>query len=966
MENKNNHISSIEVIYFTKSIIIEKKLFSPNITFKEIIDYFNLNIKPKNNNLELKEKYNYNQKNIDESTNISDLFDTKANIKNDILNLYIELIDSNDSNWNMNYILKPKNNPFGIILFSFITNSISSEDFQNDMINLNNLDKYHPEFSAYCNSYDSLFISGGIDENGDPIDDFWAINHSLNKRNNDNINNYQIKHIKMPSNKKQHSMIYNKEDNSIIIISGNDKKCLNYSINSETFSELPEMNDIHINPALLIKNNYLYVFDSFDPKKNFFEKLDLTKKEKWEKFFPKSFSSYNNQNFSVCESSEDDKIIILGGENIGHYTILYDIINNSLLNSNGKDQTSKTKDKNLYRINNYYYANICDAKDYSIIVVNTSTNEVQKANFDNSGKTDFNFKMNEEYDISKEPIIKDKKLYNSVNITNLQNSNNEIDDKIIFQSYNNNSNNNIPEKIFLRSSNNKRNLKLIQNNENNINDNDDIIIDNEFNIDDGLQNIEIKIEQDAKENEMNNDKKLLHKGQNHPKFLIPSNSLNEQLTNISVQKDKKIEENEKDENLFDNLNINLEKNENKQNEESKQNDTLKADKKYKSPVKFKLNQSYDEDNYKLNSNERNHSSENKLAKSMYINLDDKIYSNYDFDNHLFHEMTPNYRKGKTRLHSSSIHEKRIKDPFVKSKKISKKNINGIKYSILYEKIIDKSNLPLYENSKVKESYHVDNDVGNHRLFFSQYIANEDEDGDSYDNKNYTQNNNYKLRSVISEKANKTDTKKSQNNKIIIDPNNNRKYNITKIKIKNTKEDENESKSNNKINIQKNEPNYSEEGSLQNKIIEQNKTNPINYNINTQQIKDKEKDKNELIKSIESEIKKEIDIEVNDESNPFKADELFSSLGNEYKENESININQNENKNKNETNNKTKNEIDNFGKKTNKLPTILFKNNNRSNNNNINNINRYEDEQKEDNNIQDNSEKLKSNNIIQIE
>ena len=671
MENKNNHISSIEVIYFTKSGIIEKKLFASNITFKEIIEHFNLNIKPKYNNLELKEKYNYNKKNIDESTNISDLFDTKTNVKNDILNLYIELIDSNDVNWNMNYILKPKSSPFGIISFSVIENSISSEDFPNDMTNSNSLDKYHPEFSAYCNSYDSLFISGGIEENQDPIDDFWEIKHSLNNSNN-NIKNYQIKHIKMPSNKKQHSMLYNKEDNSIFIIGGNDKKCLLYNINSETFSELPEMNDIHINPALLIKNNYLYIFDSFDKKKSYFEKLDLTKKGKWEKFFPKNYYSYNNQNFSVCESSEDDKIIFLGGERIGNYTILYDIKNNILLNSNGKDQTSKTNDKTLYRINNNYYANICDEKDNSIIFVNTSTNDAQKFNFDNNGKTDFNFKMNEECDISMEPIIKDKKLNKSVNITNLQNSNNEINDKIIFKSYNNNLNNNISEKIILRSSNKKRNLKLIQNNENNANNNDDIVIDNEFNMDDGLQNIEIKVEQESKENEINEDKKLLHKGQKHPKFLIPSPSLNEQLTNISVQKDEKSGENEKDENQFNNLNTNLEENGNKQKEEINQNEILKADKKYKSPVKFKLNKSYDEDNYKLHSNERNNSSENKLAKSMYINLDDKIYSNYDFDNHLFHEMTPNYGKGKNRLHSSSIHEKRIKDPFVKSKKISKK------------------------------------------------------------------------------------------------------------------------------------------------------------------------------------------------------------------------------------------------------------------------------------------------------
>ena len=851
----------------------------------------------------------------------------------------------------MNYILKPKNNPFGIISFSIISNSISSEDIPNDIISTYNLDKYHPEFSAYCNSYDSLFISGGIEKNGEPIEDFWEINHI----NNDNKNNYQIKHIKMPSNKQQHSMIFNIVDNSIIIIGGNNKKCLIYNANSEIFSELPDMNDIHLNPALLIKNNYLYAFDSFDRKRNYFEKIDLTKKGKWEKFFPKNYSSYNNKNFSVCKSSDDDKIIILGGEGIGHYTILYDISSNSLLNIKGKDLSSNTRDKTLYRINNNCYANFSDAKDNSIIIVNTFTNEVQKANFDRSGKTDFNFKMNEEYDISMEPIIKDKKLNKSVNITHLQNPNNEINDKIIFQSYNNNLNNNISEKIILRTNNKKRNLKLNENNDNNTIDNEDIILNNEINIDDGMQNIEIKIEQEAKENEINKDKKILHKGQKNPKFLIPSPSLNEQLTNISVQKS------EKDESQFDNLNINLEEKIDKQKENINQKDILNTDKKYKSPVKFKLNKSYDEDNYKFNSNERNNSTENKLAKSMYINLDDNIYLNYDFDNHLFHDMTPNYVKGKNRLHSSSINAKRIKDPYVKSKKIQKRNINGYNYSILYEKIIDKSNLPLYENSKVKESYAVDNDFGNHRLFFSQYFTDEDRDINLYDIKNYTHDNNYyKLRSDISEKANKTDTRKRQNNNIITDQNNNRKYNITKIKNNNISE--NQSKSNNKINSQKNEPNNPEEKISQYRK-ESNKNNPIKNNIKTQiQIKENIKDINGPTKSKESEIKKGKKEEINNESNHHKKDELLSSLGNEYKENKSINNSQIENQN--ETNNKTKNEITNFGNRTNKLPTILFRNNNKSNNNNIKTINRYEDEQKEDN-IQDNSDKLKTNNINEI-
>ena len=68
----------------------------------------------------------------------------------------------------------------------------------------------------------------------------------------------------------------------------------------------------------------------------------------------------------------------------------------------------------------------------------------------------------------------------------------------------------------------------------------DIVINNEINIDNGLQNIEIKIEQEAKEKETEKDKNLLIKSQKHPKFLISTPSLNDQLTNILVQKKRKM------------------------------------------------------------------------------------------------------------------------------------------------------------------------------------------------------------------------------------------------------------------------------------------------------------------------------------------------------------------------------------------------------------------------------------------
>ena len=968
------NITSIEVVYYTPSIIIEKKPFSPKTKFKEIIDYFNLNIKPNNNNLKLKEKYNYKQTKINESINIEQLIDIKANSTNYIPSIFIELVDSNDTNWSRNYILKPKNNPFGIISFSVKTNSISSENFPNNMIQLNNLDRYQPEFSSYCNSYDSLYISGGSERNKQPIDDFWEIDLNNISDKNKTENKYQIKHIKMPSNKKQHSMLYNEKDNSVIIIGGNDKKCMLYSIRTGTFSQLPEMNDVHISPSLLIHNNYLYAFGSFDRKINYFEKLNLTKKEKWEKLFPKDYSLYNNRNFGVCQSTQDDKIIILGGERIGYYTILYDFRNNSLLKSKGKDQTSKLNDKTFYKINNIHCANISDTKENSLIVVNTSTNDVKKVIFDRSGKTDFNFGNNKESDISIKPILEDKKVSKDINSKNLKNLNHRNDENINSKSYNNNFNNNIPDKITLRSSNKKRNLKTIEkfseNDNVNVNNknanNNDIVINNEINIDDGLQNFEIKIEQEAKENEIDKEKNMLIKGQKHPKFLISTPSLDDQFTNILVQKENKNEE---------------EKVQDENRNENSENILLKSDDKFKSPTKFKLNQSFGIDNYsnyRNNSNNRSTSNKNKLARSMYLNLDDdvKYYSNYDFDNHLFRRMAPHYKK-ENRLNSSSIFDLRIKNPIVKSKKVKRRKINGHNYSVILEKIIDKDNLSLYENLNMNDSYTYKNDYDNHKFYLSQYLKNEDDEKDILNQRNLTQQPGHKYKTLYDTQIfNKVDIRKKPSNKVKTNRNNNRKYEIKKILINNNYEDEkiNENENELKINnlnnnnnyYQKNEPNFSEERKIL-KSINNYSISPFDNNM---QIITKSKNVFEPFKSTTSDKKNEKINDMNDKNNninevyPDKNDDQIFDIGNKYIENESVNTNNFEDNNYNDKNIAPIIKRVDYNNNKNKLPLLINSNYNRSsktkNNNKV--IKTYGNAPKEDN-IQDNSDRLKSYNIV---
>ena len=102
-----NSISSIEVVYYTQTKIIEKKSFDLNVKFQEIIDFFNSNIKRKNKNLQLKNDYYFENTELTKSTVIIDLFSENINLNNDKLNIYIELTEKNEPNAIKPVILKP-------------------------------------------------------------------------------------------------------------------------------------------------------------------------------------------------------------------------------------------------------------------------------------------------------------------------------------------------------------------------------------------------------------------------------------------------------------------------------------------------------------------------------------------------------------------------------------------------------------------------------------------------------------------------------------------------------------------------------------------------------------------------------------------------------------------------------------------------------------------------------------------
>ena len=157
----------IEAIYFTPTKFLSKKDFSIESTFKEILSYFTTELFPKHcSKIILKKNFYYKQYKINETIKMKDLLNIDSYQANPKQKIYIKLTDflTKDSLDNYTFILRPKINPLGFIIYSVKTNMIYQESLQKNIIRSYNLDKYNPENSAYCNSYDALYISGGSNQ----------------------------------------------------------------------------------------------------------------------------------------------------------------------------------------------------------------------------------------------------------------------------------------------------------------------------------------------------------------------------------------------------------------------------------------------------------------------------------------------------------------------------------------------------------------------------------------------------------------------------------------------------------------------------------------------------------------------------------------------------------------------------------------------------------------------------------
>jgi len=262
--NNNEDLPNIIVTYYTKNEILFQRQFPKSVIFDEIMKEFEKNFKGSNNI-----EYFYKNNTVNRNQRVIDVIDSDELENSKLLEIELTIqfpfndLDHNIEQLNYSKILKPQSKPFRLIIFSPKDSKIKIEKYPKEKNVQYELNKFD-DSSAYCDSPDYLYISGG-EKHGKPINNFWRINHQT----------YIADLSYLPSPKRGHSMIYI-PNNYVFFVGGSSKETFYYNIKNHNFSRWADMNGEHIEPALcLINNNTLYAFSQILEDKNYFEKLNL-------------------------------------------------------------------------------------------------------------------------------------------------------------------------------------------------------------------------------------------------------------------------------------------------------------------------------------------------------------------------------------------------------------------------------------------------------------------------------------------------------------------------------------------------------------------------------------------------------------------------------------------------------------------------------------------------------------------
>ena len=379
MSQKINEPLLIKVIYFSISGVIKEQIFPEEVTLGDIIQYFNSNLKTEF--LNMKKKYTFKGILLKENTIIKYLVDLpKDNSKILVISIEInekEILDD-ESEPIIPKIIKPKFYPFSLFVYTPKEGKITLEEYTSNIVREYNLKKIS-SLSSYCNSPNSFFISGGGIYYKNAINDFWIINKE----------DFSIELKKMPTAKRDHSMIYI-PNQLVFIAGGDDAKCFIFDIQKKIFINYADLNGIYPKPALLNFNNYIYCFSKLTNEKNYFERTNISNKyPMWEKIIPKFGKNVylNNKKIFFVSKCVNNSIIIGAGDNVKQTKIyIYNLTNNEINVKEEKNDIEELDNKSFDKVSKSYNIAIPRYfdREKNILILNKRKKQIKKIYFSDS------------------------------------------------------------------------------------------------------------------------------------------------------------------------------------------------------------------------------------------------------------------------------------------------------------------------------------------------------------------------------------------------------------------------------------------------------------------------------------------------------------------------------------------------------------------------------------------------------
>ena len=364
---------------------ILKRKYTRETKFSEIIQDFK---KEASNKEEMKDiiknqsVFRFKDKIIDQSKSIKEyLSSSEKSISIDVEIVGLKGIPEDTDSYitdKLNLIGKLDYNPFKLYIFNKTTNllqKINFPEFYKKEFEIENISKN----SSYCNGINKIYIFGGNSKK-DIISTFWIIDlESINI----------IKKYSQIHPRTHHSLIFI-PSKYVFIIGGKDiKSVYYYDIDSQKFIQYAFIEEILIEPALILINNQILYAMSNIGKKFLMYKTNLGEKPKWEKIIPKIPENLIfTQKFFAVSKSDNNSFIFIGGHHLSdekdNYIFEYNYNKNELTQSTLIHEDFIFTEKSFIPFNDSSYALFSNEikKKFKIVFYNKGVNVIETLDFE--------------------------------------------------------------------------------------------------------------------------------------------------------------------------------------------------------------------------------------------------------------------------------------------------------------------------------------------------------------------------------------------------------------------------------------------------------------------------------------------------------------------------------------------------------------------------------------------------------